>query len=531
MKIYNINKSNLVLSACIGVAMLLGVTSCDLTRRPTYSIPLEEGLITYADAESWDRGIYTQFRNRYGGNFVTTQEIMADYLNASADFGNRGGDLHGWTELSASSGNFATIYQWYYSTMKNVNSTIENYGRVRQNIQKELDNATSESDKKKAMAQLKNLDRFWGDSYFARAYYYFNLMLRYGTPYNASSASTDLGVPLVLTFNVSDQVKRATVKECYDQIFKDLDEAEKNLKGVPNVPGSQLFNTDVVTALRARIYLEMKDYEKAYAEADKLISSGRYPLVTPSQDAFEQMWRHDNSSEFILLLPLRKGEETASSMGSYYGLNKIRKYHSPDWLPTQGMLDKFSADDLRKVAYFEDGNVIHYNNANFTGISIISKFKGNPAFGTESTPDYDPVPNGQHRPKIFRIPEQYLIMAEAAYFLKKDALTPLNALRVSRGLVPLAGVSGTKLLDEIKDERLRELAFEGFRLFDLRRWGDPIIRMEPQKTADGHSYFLNESPEYLKLSKPANDFHLVFAIPQRELNVYGAENMPQNPGW
>jgi len=28
-------------------------------------------------------------------------------------------------------------------------------------------------------------------------------------------------------------------------------------------------------------------------------------------------------------------------------------------------------------------------------------------------------------------------------------------------------------MNEIKDERLRELIGEGFRLWDLKRWGDP----------------------------------------------------------
>ena len=31
-------------------------------------------------------------------------------------------------------------------------------------------------------------------------------------------------------------------------------------------------------------------------------------------------------------------------------------------------------------------------------------------------------------------------------------------------------------MNEIKDERQRELIGEGFRLWDLKRWGDPVVR-------------------------------------------------------
>ena len=359
-------------------------------------------------------------------------------------------------------------------------------------------------------------------------------MLRYGMPYHAETADRDVGVPLVLEFDVSKEVKRATVAKCYDQIFRDLDSAEELLGKVSGKPDNRAISSDACEALRARVYLEMKLYDRAYTAASHLISSGRYPLEEPQADNFVQMWRHDTSDEFILILPMVRNEETAYYFGDYYGLDSDNHRYSPEFIPTQGILDLFSTEDLRRAVYFEKENKrLYYDNTYFTGVSIISKFKGNPELAyIIDDPVYGAIPNNEQMPKIFRIPEQYLIMAEAAYHMGNDALTPLNALRVSRGLQPIpASVSGIKLFQEIKNERTRELAFEGFRLFDLRRWGDPMVRMTPQVDDQGDSNFLAQQKELLHLNIPAGDHRFIFPIPQNDINVYGKDNMPQNPGW
>ena len=40
-----------------------------------------------------------QLRGRVGGFYSMVQDYQADYLNASADFGNRGGAWHSWLLL------------------------------------------------------------------------------------------------------------------------------------------------------------------------------------------------------------------------------------------------------------------------------------------------------------------------------------------------------------------------------------------------------------------------------------------------
>jgi hypothetical protein len=81
---------------------------------------------------------------------------------------------------------------------------------------------------------------------------------------------------------------------------------------------------------------------------------------------------------------------------------------------------------------------------------------------------------------IFRVSEMYLIEAEAAYFLNdaSGAQSALVALNATSGRDPgyTCTKTGGSLLDEIKSYRELELWGEGFDWFDLKRWGDPLVR-------------------------------------------------------
>ena len=87
--------------------------------------------------------------------------------------------------------------------------------------------------------------------------------------------------------------------------------------------------------------------------------------------------------------------------------------------------------------------------------------------------------NGSVDAKVLRAAEVALNKAEAMYFSGNEtgALEALDELRVKR-YDPWAsgGETGTALLNAIQYERRVELAAEGHRLFDLRRWGLGVTR-------------------------------------------------------
>lgn len=69
---------------------------------------------------------------------------------------------------------------------------------------------------------------------------------------------------------------------------------------------------------------------------------------------------------------------------------------------------------------------------------------------------------------VFRLGEIYLNLAEAAMELNKpsEALDAVNTIRERAGIVSLSSIN----MEKIRHERRVELAFEGHRFWDLKRW-------------------------------------------------------------
>lgn len=155
-------------------------------------------------------------------------------------------------------------------------------------------------------------------------------------------------------------------------------------------------------------------------------------------------------------------------------------------------------------------------------VYLFEKFPGNPALFPSGMSL--PRSNYLHKPKPFRIAEVYLNLAEA-YAMggsEGDAVNYLLTLRSAR--VPGYSYSGTDVMTEIKNERVRELIGEGFRLWDLKRWGDPVERTSPQNSLIMYDH--SSMTETFAASNP----RFTWPIPKAEMDTnpnIGA----QNPGY
>ena len=493
---------------------LIFLGGCDLTREPYDAIPRENSLQSITDAKKWDTGFMSLLRNRVGGYYSTSQDFQADYLNASADYGNRGGSFYTWQTLNSGDYDVKDIWHSYYIALKNINEFLHLTADLQ--FEKEAD--------------MVELNSYKGDAHLLRAFYYYELAIRYGTKYNPASASSDLCVPLILQYDFTELPSRATNAEVYGQIAKDIDAAKLLLSARANKPMSLVLTADAAIALEARVALAKKDWPAALAAAEKLIVSGTYPLVSPEAESFSNMWRADNSSEDIVQLYVKRSDEEPRTIG-FYGYSEQNKANMPDFFPTQGIIDLFDAGDLRKPVYFEKAAKVKVGDYNMDDVYVISKYLGNPAYNTTATPRYI------LRPKLFRMGEIYTIAAEAAFMVPNTtkAAQYLNDLRISRGLTAVGSVT----LQDIKDERTRELAFEGQRFFDLRRWNDPMNRLPPQSSQNpisatinnpiGRSFLSTISDFDLKV--PASSHRWIWPIPYNELTTNVNIKDQQNPGW
>ena len=518
-------KRNITYLISIVVSLTMLLSSCELQRTPKDSLSAEQSLNDFADAQAWNAGFLSGLRTITRGANDMLQDVQADQLNPSITYGNYMSGAYNWTSFSASDMHLSEVYSSYYERIRNINFALPKIEEVK---------ITDKDPDMKAMNE-HILNGILGTAHFAKAYYYQNLAIRFGRPYKAASADTDLCVPLIVESPGDPQPPRATNRQVYDQIFADIAQAKKYLANHPGMPMADEVTLDAVKALEARTYFYMEDYAKAYATAKELTDAGTYLLSAPDPMSFMQMWQASSSSEEILQMSIERTTETPDIL-NYYGPVQAKEgvfLNQPDFLPTQWMVDLYSDKDLRKAVYFEDQRFFYINME--YPVTVISKFKGDMVYAIHVGPEFEHwggyFPTGESKPKIFRIAEMYLIVAESAYETgnESDALKYINALKVSRGLDEIS-LSGTALRDAIREERTRELAYEGFRLWDLRRWGLPVERHDVQKLPEGNSPFLAPVTTHT-LSIPAGHDKFVWGIPQNDLNTNSTIETQQNKGW
>ena len=99
-----------------------------------------------------------------------------------------------------------------------------------------------------------------------------------------------------------------------------------------------------------------------------------------------------------------------------------------------------------------------------------------------------------------------------------DAYTAINRVRNRAGLANLSGPSGPGFLQEVLDERKRELCYEGHRWADLVRYGQLVETV--QASSLGNPIAASNIMEH----------HVLFPVPDREIQVSGGD-LEQNPGY
>ena len=321
-------------------------------------------------------------------------------------------------------------------------------------------NYTIESEKLMTDGSGDEIRQMVGEAYMLRALMHFNLVNLYAPAYTTCTPETTKAVPLKLDSDVESVLSRNTVAEVYKSILDDLDSAEEYLNTDTWETGyNYRFNTLSPDAMRSRVYLYMGKWEESLAASERVIA--KHPQLS---DINAELPNAYNSVENIVAL-----EQTMQSQ--YARTIKInRNFYS-----------KFSSTDLRRRAYFKQVTT-----------SNITLVKG--GSNTYSC--------------TFRSGEMYLNAAEAAWHLGQydDARTyteKIYAVRYTDGgaakTAAIEATDDTDVLDEILEERARELAFEGHRWFDLRRNGQP--RME--RSYRGETYVLEQGDARYTLRIPA----------------------------
>ena len=307
-------------------------------------------------------------------------------------------------------------------------------------------------------ASAKTINQLVGEAYMIRAYCHFLLVNLYAEPYTHCTPATTRGVPMMLEADVNAIPGSSSVETIYQQVLSDIAEAEQRLNVTKWDEGENYrFNTISAQALRARTYLYMGRWQEALTAAKAVIAAhGDLEDLNVSSALLPDSYQ---SAENIVAL-----EQFSSNLSTV--INQ----------PSNDFISLYRTGDQRKSKYFKRATSTTWTLLKSDGYCS------------------------------FRSAEAYLTAAEAAAQLNDltgaiDLLKPLlqkrlNATAYQEALDLMAPMDQSQLLQEIYDERARELAFEGHRWYDLRRTTQPALT----RTYGGQTYTL--TPEKYTMRFP-----------------------------
>ncbi|WP_454976255.1 RagB/SusD family nutrient uptake outer membrane protein [Capnocytophaga bilenii] len=502
------------------------LNSCaDLDQQPFNTLGGDTPFKTVEDAKNWATGIYPKLiKNHFGPKMYLT-DLQSDFLNMKISSLLSGRDFHTW-DFTNGEASIKSAWADSYTAIQNMNYALQGFANF---------------------GNKEAIKEYMGQYYLTRAYYNTYLVTHFCKAYNEATADTDLGLS-IFDYQVKDFPDRSSLRATYDYILSDISKAKTLLAGKTGTVGAREFTVDAAKALDARVRLYKGDWQGAYSSAKGLIDGGKYPLVTDAA-TLQKVWENDQTNESItqLAVSLSTGErpETneiyiaknadAISMidgvrtwttvpGSTRTRSVVLNVGMATYLPTQSFIDLFDSNDIRKQAYLLRDYVTVAGTGSAYTLYMVGKYRDNVnlKIRPEASPTY------LHEPKIFRIAEQYLIAAEAAY--KNNDVTNaqkyLNLLRRARGLSNVTA-TGSALFTEIQNERNRELCFEGFRQHDLKRWQQGVVRGTPQRR---EVIVTDPADKYYQLNKPYTDYKMVWPVPNANILIRDGK-YKQNPGW
>jgi hypothetical protein len=418
-------------------------------------------------------------------------------------------------------------------------------------------------------------DKYTGEVKFLRAFFYFELVKRYG------------GVPLVTQVqSLTDSllVKRNTLDECYNFVSKELTDAANLL---PANADKARATKGAALAIKGHVLLhyasvlnnptnELSRWQAAAAASKAVMDMGVYQLfpnvsklwtdASNKESIFETQFRlpekfhgwdsrlqilyfaHGNAGqcspiqELVNAFPMKNGKSITDPASGYDPQNPYvgrdeRFYASIGYNggTMQGFTTKLETTTLRIYKGGRDYDSIPqyqiYNT--ITGyITLKGRDQNNTLYfnGNNSTQPWMHI----------RYAGVLLNYAEA----QNEAVGPdasvyaaLQSIRARAGITnPLpAGLSKDEMRNLIRNERYVELCFEDQRYWDLRRWklamtylnGATYTAVVPTKNPDGSFTYQYNVP--IPLTPVFEEKMYWMPIPLSETLKNG--NLVQNPGW
>ncbi len=507
-------------------------TSCDMDQIPEGTTGIDD-ITNYTDLFELLNQVYSGLRGATAGSYIAIPDIQADQFNGSVDNGNRYGTIAN-KLFTSNDSDLEALFNACYSRISHTNFFLQKADSLLEVNEAALEAGTTP---KFSADELIEIERYIGEAKFARAYAYFYLFDHWCQHYTADKAETPaLGLPLVKTFAPSkDQATypgRSTMKATLEFINKDLEDAFQALDTYETTysadnagPNAIYLNSFTVAAMQARVALYTEQWQTARDKAAYVTETGIFPLVT-TEAAYTAMWATDNASELLFVPFASSGEQYASSVWNFY--NNLQAGNSVDYAPAPEIY----------LSYYYQNDIRESNNVRLNAMLIQGNYVAGPRF-TKWEGNNSLEGNRLNRPHPFRSAEMYLTLAEAEYMLGNtdEARAALNDLIIARAKVKYSDtLAGEQLLTAIKSERATELLGEGFRLSDLKRWGEGFTRNVDYSAYDNGlkntvAFGSLMSSIGADVKYAPNDDRYTWPIPAAEMDINPQLAGQQNPGY
>ena len=568
-------KINILLSSSIAVLLL---SSCNpiLDREMILTMTEKQALESYDVAQKRVNGLYTYLPNGFspvGGAMMAAASDEAEYSVASSSVHmfNNGS----WNPLN----NPDNVWTYYYQGIRQATLFLETADQI--NMERYKLDPQNQADYEMRMA---NIERWKYEARFLRAYFYSELVKRYG------------GVPLANELMDMDtdyrNIPRNTLQECIDFLVDECGQVAPHLPAVYQASDMGRVTRGAALALKSRVLLYAASelfnnpvWAQGYERKDLISLSGtdrQTRWENAAKAAGEVLWGADvaeagyklsgnyqslfrSFSDNEIVLVRRNGYDNSFEKSNYpIGADQA----TGGTAPSGNLVDAYETTGGRTFTWKDPSMAARpYENRDPRFAATImpnnSTFQGRPVEcweGGADGPDknnasrtgyyllkyVDPelkLLQGQsaiHSWIIIRLGEIYLNYAEAmneAYgpdakgIYGKSAREAVNEVRGRVGMPDVVADSKEEMREKIRHERRVELAFEDHRFWDVRRWMTaPDDLNAPLKGVKVTRLSYN-SFEYQSVEVESRSFKrsmYFYPIPQNELNITG---WPQNPLW
>ncbi len=427
------------------------------------------------------------------------------------------------------------------------------YDRIRKynNFLEKIENVEMDESKK---------DQYKAEVRFLRAYDYFNKVMFYGD------------IPLidkVITSAEEANLSRTPKAEVEDFILKELEAVAAILPVQNMLESSGHITKGAALALKARLELYLGKYEQAQNSAETVINMSCYELYPDYEELF---WPSAESSNKESILEVQYMKNDYSSMlpqltlpateGGWSALNALWSFVDAFQVDNGKFIDEpnsgYNPDEpfkhrdprLTKIVLcpgeeyngrfynpldkFIDGQSdrknldYHEEAAASRGGLLVKKYTYPMSVVDANNHDGNAI--------VIRLPEMYITFAECALQTGKDKGKALNYINKIRNRVGMP--DATELTERlVRYERRVELAFEGLRYFDLKRWdlGPTLLNGwaigSRNGTIDSKTGKVTWGDGHIKLEERIFQAQRNYLLPIPQTELDRNPNMKQNPGY